>query len=504
MVRVVLRQMAFILSVFCILAGPAQAEWHEASSPNFLVYADQSEGDIREFTDMLERYRSAMRYIYKLPEEPTSPSNRLTVFVVRDEGQVRKLFGEGNRFVSGFYQSRAGGSVAFVPRVSDNGRSDRVSEGEQILLHEYAHHFMFSVFSGSPPLWLAEGFAEFYSSAKFEAGGAVGLGLPADHRAAELVLAQEVPIDLLLNTRKYRENSSRRYDAFYGRSWLLFHYLTFSDARAGQMADYLQRINAGEGEEAAATHAFGDLELLNKELAAYMKRRRLTYLRLGPERITSAAIAIRPLGKGEAAILPVMMRSRRGVNDETAPAVLEEAQKVAALYPDDPFVLSALAEAEYDAGHDDAAIAAADKAIARNPQAMGAMIQKIYALFRKAEDDDALWPKVRNAVAAANRVENDNPIPLSYFFRTYAAEGRKPPEVAVQGLQKALLLAPYDIGLRLTLAEYQMRVGESETARVTLAPLINHPHDTSLADLARKMLEAGSASTKDSASDSNS
>ena len=58
MVRVALRRMAFILSMVWVAAAPARAEWREASSPNFLVYADQSEGDIREFTDMLERYRS--------------------------------------------------------------------------------------------------------------------------------------------------------------------------------------------------------------------------------------------------------------------------------------------------------------------------------------------------------------------------------------------------------------------------------------------------------------
>ena len=167
-------------------------------------------------------------------------------------------------------------------------------------------------------------------------------------------------------------------------------------------------------------------------------------------------------------------------------------------------MLSALAEAEYDAGNDEAAIAAADKAIATNPQAVGAMIQKIYALFRKAGDDDALWPKVRAAISAANRIENDNPIPLAYFFRSYAAEGKKPPEMAVQGLRKALQLAPYDTGNRLTLADYFIRTGDKQAAETTLAPLLNHPHDTQLADLARKLLDRGNAQAEPSASDDSS
>lgn len=496
-----LSRIVLILAVFLVALSPARAEWLEASGPNFVVYADQSEKQVRAFTDMLERYRSAMRVVYKLPEEPTSPSNRLTVFVVRDANQVRKLLGEGSRYTQGFYQSRAGGSVAFIPRVDGSNQTDRVTEGELVLLHEYAHHFMYTVFSGSPPLWFSEGFAEFYATAKFERDGGVGLGLPANHRAAELVYAKDVPLEMLLNTRKYRENASRRYDAFYGRSWLLFHYMMLSGKRPGQLNDYLSRLSQGEGENSAATGAFGDLAALDKELERYMMSRRMSYMNLGANRITTAEVRIRPLRQGEAAILPVMMRSKRGVNEEQAALVVEEARAIAASYPDDPFVMTALAEAEFDAGHDDAALAAADKAIARDPQAINAYIQKIYVMFRKAGDDETLWPKVRGAIAAANRVENDNPIPLSYFFRSFAAEGKKPPPIAVEGLKKALALAPYDTGLRLTLGQYQISTGEAQQARETLSPLVNHPHDTGLADFARKILEADTVqSIKDDAS----
>ncbi|MFC3308954.1 hypothetical protein [Blastomonas aquatica] len=480
-----------VLTATVALPSAALAEWHEASSPNFLVYADQGEKQVHAFTDMLERYRSAMLALYKIPDEPTSPSNRLTVFVVRDAAQVRKLLGTGNRYIQGFYQSRAGGSVAFVPRVDGSTQSDRVSQGEQVLLHEYAHHFMYSVFSGSAPLWFTEGFAEFYSTAKFEKDGSVGLGLPATHRAAELFYAQDVPLEMLLSTRKYRDNASKRYDAFYGRSWLLFHYLMLSGKRPGQLNDYLGRLNNGEGEDAAAASAFGDLAGLNKELERYMMSRRMSYLNLGANRIKTTEIGVRPLRAAEAAMLPVMMRSKRGVDEDQAVVVAETAREIAAKYPDDPFVQTALAEAEFDAGNDAAALAAADRALARDPRAINALIQKMYVLFRQAEDDssDSLWPKVRAAVGAANKVENDNPIPLSFYYRTYAAENKQPPEIAVQGLQKALMLAPYDTGLRMTLAHYHIRMGDKEMARKILGPLLNHPHDTGLADFARKMLE---------------
>ena len=51
-------------AILCILLvgipGAAKAEWHEASSDHFLVIADQSEKDVREFTERLERFHSAV------------------------------------------------------------------------------------------------------------------------------------------------------------------------------------------------------------------------------------------------------------------------------------------------------------------------------------------------------------------------------------------------------------------------------------------------------------
>ena len=67
-------------------------------------------------------------------------------------------------------------------------------------------------------------------------------------------------------------------------------------------------------------------------------------------------------------MMPVIIRSRRGVDDEGAKAVLTDARAIASRFPKDPAVLSALAEAEHDAGNDKEAIAAADAALADDPK----------------------------------------------------------------------------------------------------------------------------------------
>ena len=72
--------------------------------------------------------------------------------------------------------------------------------GETVLYHEYAHHFMIaSLTSRAYPRWFTEGFAEFFAGVRFKEDGTVLLGAPAQHRAAELVYALEVPIRTLLS-----------------------------------------------------------------------------------------------------------------------------------------------------------------------------------------------------------------------------------------------------------------------------------------------------------------
>src|SRR5918993_296824 len=180
-----------------LLALPcaARAEWFEASSANFVVYADDSEKDVRRFSERLELYHEAMEGMTSLDLPAPSPSNRLTVFVVSNQREVQKLYGEGARYVGGFYVPRAAGSIAIVPRVElQRGQLDR---SMLVLLHEYAHHFLISNSNIIAPRWYNEGGAEFFASAEFPSAGGIKVGMPAHHRAGELIYAREVTVEQL-------------------------------------------------------------------------------------------------------------------------------------------------------------------------------------------------------------------------------------------------------------------------------------------------------------------
>jgi hypothetical protein len=205
-----------------------------------------------------------------------SPSNRVTVYVVRDEREVRALYGNTKSTVSGFYVPRAGGSMAIVPAVQT--RNGTLTWSMLVLLHEYAHHFMISASSAAVPRWMNEGGAEFFAAAQFERDGAMWLGRPALHRAAGLFNVGNVNATDILDPPENEKHTAISENAFYAKSWLLYHYLTFEPSRKGQFTRYAGLLTEGKSLRAAAEGAFGDLKTLEQELDRYQKSRRMIAL----------------------------------------------------------------------------------------------------------------------------------------------------------------------------------------------------------------------------------
>jgi tetratricopeptide (TPR) repeat protein len=478
------------------VATPAGAAWHKAESAHFVVYADDSARDVAAFAELLERFHAAMGFITGREQAVPSPSNRVVIYAVGSQSRVQQLIGDKSGTVAGFYAARAGNSRAFVPDIRVGMRENDISL--TILLHEYAHHFLLSTSRYAMPRWIDEGAADFFASAKFERDGTIGIGRPAHHRAAELTYAADVKVEELLDHELYQKRHGKGHDAFYGRAWALYHYLAFENVqqgpRKGQLSAYLRAITGGKSEREAATIAFGELKQLEKDLDAYLKRRRMNYFRIPPEKIPVAKIAATALSPGEGAVMQLRIESQSGVDRKEALELVPKVRKVAAQFPQDAAVFAALAEAEFDAGNDVAAIAAADKAIALDGTQTNAYVQKGYALFRMAEA--APGDKKAAAMAAAlkpfqalNRLENDHPLPLVYFYRSFTDSGREPTELARHALERASHLAPFDRDLTFQTALMQAGEGKIALAKLNLLALAANPHGGALAAHARKLAD---------------
>lgn len=482
MYRILLALVAFAFAL------PAQAAWHRAESDHFVIYADDSEKDLARFAEALERYHTAMSLVTGRDVDKPSPSNRVTIYAIGSARDIYKLAETKN--VGGFYIPRAGGSVAFVPDVRPSYGEPRSSF--HTLLHEYAHHFLMSSSRFAMPRWMDEGGAEFFSSARFMRDGEVHLGRAANHRAGELAFAAEVSMEELFERGGVQRGGAVARDNFYGRSWALYHYLTFSEDRKGQLLDYARRIATGESSLDAARSAFGDIDALGDELDRYLKQRKLNGYVIGPERLPIAPVTVQPISAGMAAMMPVIIRSKRGVRREQAAEVLAEARAIADVYPRDADVLAALAEAELDAGNPAEAVAAADAALAIDPSVKNALVQKgsaLFALARRADDKEAAYADAMKPFSALNRLEQDHPLPLIHYYRSFVARGAAPNETARHALERAAQLSPFDRSLAMNAGLMQAREGKIALARRTLQPAAANPHGGRMARDAQRYLD---------------
>lgn len=483
-----------LLMLTFIAVSPAQAAWREASSKHFVIYSEQSAKTLQEFAESLERYDKGLRTLFHVADEQTSHASRVTVFVLPNMANVRKLHGGNATNIGGFYRDWPGGPVAFVPRSTGDGEQFGY-DTQLILQHEYAHHFLMQNFSTVFPAWFNEGFAEFASTAERQKDGSVNFGLAANHRAYTLLQESPLPIEKLLDSTPSIRSADET-AKFYGRSWLLCHYLITDASRRSQLPAYIKRLNSGSGHIDAARGAFGDLSLLNKDLNAYLRRiqSKMAGFRLPPEALPIGKVTVRELGAGEAGMMYVRIQSKAGVDAKEAPQVVAMARKAAASFTNDAAVQTILAEAEFDAGNFAEAEAAADRAIAADPKAVDAFTYKGAARMRqiavRGNDSPADWAEVRKSFLAANRLDPDDPEPLTYFFMSYVRQGKEPTPNAAAAAVRALELAPQDIGLRMVVVQYMLRHGKAAEARSALLRLASDPHHEELRQTASAMIAA--------------
>jgi tetratricopeptide (TPR) repeat protein len=479
-----------VLSALALLVpGAAHADWHEASTDHFVVYSDDSPERLEKFATQLERFDKALRAMRRLANEPVGEANRVTVYVVPRMGTVARL--AGNDDVAGFYRGRAGGSMAVVPRYAGSGELDLSAQA--ILLHEYTHHLMLSLWPHAAfPSWFIEGYAEFHATARFEKDGAVAFGLAPQYRGYGLLAGNALPAEQLLTAEGRKLNDEQR-DGLYGRGWLLTHFLTFGGNRPKQLATYLDAINSGKPPLEAATGAFGDLKTLDRELERY-KRGTFQGRTVPASYFTVGPVTIRKLTPGEAATMDVRIVSKNGVNDKTAPGVYADARKAAAPFPNDPGAQIVLAETAYDADDYAEAEAAADRAIAANPKAIDAFVYKAMArmaVAAKANDQSKeTWSAIRKVIAAANRLDPNDPEPLMLFYRSFAESGQAPTKNARLGLYRAYELAPQDRALRMNAAASYLQESNLPLARELLKPLAYDPHSRGMAKVAAELIAA--------------
>src|SRR5215813_13307643 len=265
-----------LLSVPAPTKAQSRDQWRSVRTNNLFVIGNADPEKLRQVAVWLEFFHSAFARL--VSHNVLDSSVPTTVVVFRDDASFtpfKPLYQGRPANIAGYFQP--GEDVNYISMSLDPRERDPYS----VAFHEYVHlHLRDNV--PNVPVWLNEGLAEFYGSLQFSNGEALlGIPLPYIH----LLRTQELlPLTTLLSidTSSPHYNEQDQSGMFYGESWALVHYLMLGDqGRQDQFKRFLQLVSRGDDLAKALESSFGmTLDVLEKELRAYVRRGDLPTLRL--------------------------------------------------------------------------------------------------------------------------------------------------------------------------------------------------------------------------------
>ena len=474
-----------------ILAAPAGAAWHQASSKHFLIYGDMPESELRDYAERLEKFDAAARVVRSMTDPVVGDGNRVHVYVVANDLDVNRTLGGAEAGVLGYYEDDVRGPFIITPRKVRRDRDNRDFDPEVVFFHEYTHHLQLQSSNRPLPAWLSEGFAEFLGNPIFAADGSISIGTLPKDRVEALVKSRFAPLPALLGGNAMTLGYSGFWGANYVQGWLLNHYLAFEPSRKGQLEAYVKRISAGEDALGAARATFGDLGALERELNSYRNSKQLPSLKIDSTKLSISPVRVTPLSDPAAQIMMQRIYAKTHYRASSKAAVLRNVRAIAARAGNDALVMRTLAEVEYDSGNFEEAGRAADAALKADPGSTEAMLYKGRAFLgqARAANDAALFKEARNWFVKANKADKEDPEPLYLYYRSFRDANLAVPQSALDALQYAAVLAPRDLTLQVRLGLEYLRQNRLAEARAALEPVGYMPHGVAAPKHARRAID---------------
>ena len=462
--------------------GLAHADWRKAETRHFTVFSDGSERSLREYAIELERIDQLMRTYFALPgSEGDRP---LPVYLV------------GDRRAMAIAQPGLPSSTAGV--YSANFRDIRAiairSLGDEIVRHEYGHHFMYRNFPGAYPAWFREGFAEFFMTATVTADGRATVGRSSPMRIQTLNSVRWLPMGEVLSSG-FDETRRTQRAAFYAQSWLLMHWVLTDPERRRRMDGYLADTARGATiETALRTHFDMSIEDLDRTLRAYF-RSGTRFAELDLDGAGPPAVTVTALPDSADDLMLLDLNARNGGPADEGTELLASIREAAARHPGDALAQTALARVEILWGDP----AAGERAIRPfletrpdNVELLLLMAEARMAAGDKQTDPEAREPLLRQARGFLARAYAADPGDHR-VYQGSAHSRRAAPDYPnandVELWRRAVAIAPQIASNRPVAAEAMLRHGLVDEAERVIQPIANDPHGGEISPRIQRILD---------------
>ncbi|HEX2561970.1 hypothetical protein [Phenylobacterium sp.] len=477
------RNLLAVAAAACLLASAsaAQAAWYRAETDRFVVFGEGRESRVREYAVKLTHFDRVLRQLN--PAAADSPTGgKVEVYLVRGLVELRRVRPGIDASIAGFYT----GNNEAMFAVADVDRAGL--EAQQILFHEYAHHFMLANFPAAYPAWFVEGWAEYFMTAEINPK-VIEVGRYNPGRAQWLLESRWIPLDVLL-TRHLGQLSEKQRAMYYSQAWHLTHYMSSTPERAAQLNKAILAISKGEQPLAAfkAATGMGPKEL-EKALAKYRQLPILTLANNYP----APAVTVTVLPTSADDLLLVNLRLMASPAGGPDGGLLQQIRRKAADYPGDRLAQMTLARAEFTYGDVAAGDAIMQGLIAADPKDLDALVlagvgKRIAGerdLSRKTEH----YRAARQLFMQAYKLDQDDFRSLYHYARSRSVEPAYPNENDVTALLTARALAPTVQEISFFAGEALVRHGRKDEAASVLSPLLNWPHGGAAPVLAQAILD---------------
>jgi hypothetical protein len=279
-----MRLATLLLAAAAAASSADAAPWRVAETEHFRVYSDGSAKSLAEQAAVLEDYRALLGSL-TTKTASDAPEPKLDIFLVASLADARP-FGTAPPGAAGFYSASNGRIAAYAERGG--------ALGSDVLLHEYAHHFMLASGPVAYPAWYVEGFAEYFMTAEF-APDRINFGKFNENRAKWLVHGTWLPLEKVL-ARRFKPTDREDMAMFYAQSWLLTHYMFRAPGMQPKLNAYLAAVAGGTDPVTAfKTHVDPDLSDFQYKLRSYLQSRKLTYSRFDRPQATPATVKLTEL-----------------------------------------------------------------------------------------------------------------------------------------------------------------------------------------------------------------
>jgi hypothetical protein len=475
------------------LASPAQARWLRAETARFIVYSDGDQKTLEGYARKLETLDTLLRMLHGLPAAE-APPRKLPIYLVPNGDALRMVnpaMGEG---IAGFY---TGGDEDIFAVAIRAGRED------DILFHEYAHHFMRQHLTFGYPDWMVEGWADYYGAVTMDTRH-VTYGKYNQMRARQLLSADWIPLADIVTKRSRSIRDPEQASLFYGEAWILTHYFLAVPARRQALDAALREIAVG-GDPVKAMEKAAGMPL--PELQRYLKDKYLTgempYNRIAADTFRLAYVTTTVLDPSADDLLLLNQRLKIGVQDEKKAETVALVRRLAAKHAGDPLARIAVAHAELHMGDRAEGVRLLEALLKDDPNHVEALQLLAADRMKTAEDEidekarTALLREASGLLTRAYKADGANytTLYMAAEVRALSRSATYPTDNDMDLWGLAYTLAPQHDGIRMGLASALIQRHKPAQAITLLEPIANDPHGGASAS-AKAMIETAQREAK--------